>query len=202
MQSNKRAVSTCVAVSQTSVVGQAFAACLRSFGRTSRTSGSLRSMSSPAGTGFSQDLWDGAFGAGAFESPCDTGTDGLFEDFLDCLAVFVVGSVFSSVCLSVVARWFFCVPEDHGRFALIWEMTSGASFCSCQADWCWYPWSRCDRAGFKQMSGMVVVGWLGRGSTTLHCTHHALPPHLTHHSVFSFPSLPGPVVGEMPSATR
>ena len=36
---------------------------------------------------------------------------------------------------------------------------------------------------------MVVVGWLGRGSTTLHCTHHALPPHLRHHSFFSFANL-------------
>ena len=51
--------------------------------------------------------------------------------------------------------------------------------------------------------GVVVVGWLGRASTALHCTHHVLTCRLKrHHSVFSFPSLPGPVVGEMPSATR
>ena len=41
-------------------------------------------------------------------------------------------------------------------------------------------------------SGMVVVGWLGRGSTTLHCTHHALPPHLRHQSFFSFANLFSP----------
>ena len=31
-----------------------------------------------------------------------------------------------------------------------------------------------------------LVGWLGRGSTTLHCTHYALPHHLRHQSFFSF----------------
>ena len=49
---------------------------------------------------------------------------------------------------------------------------------------------------------MVVVGWLGRGTTTLHCTHHALSHRLKVLSLFLFPSLPGPVVGEMPSAAR
>ena len=49
-------------------------------GRTSRTSGLLRSMSSPTtGTGFSQHMWDGAIGAGMFKPAYDTGTDGLFE---------------------------------------------------------------------------------------------------------------------------
>ena len=32
---------------------------------------------------------------------------------------------------------------------------------------------------------MVVEGWFGRGSTTLHCTHHALPHHLRHQSFLS-----------------
>ena len=47
--------------------------------------------------------------------------------------------------------------------------------------------------------GSVFVGWLGRGNTTshlLHHTSHAAPAHLL------FPSLPGPVVGEMLSAAR
>ena len=48
--------------------------------------------------------------------------------------------------------------------------------------------------------GMVFVGWLGRDNTTLHCTHHVLTRMLKL-SIF-FPSLPGPVVGEMLSATR
>ena len=48
---------------------------------------------------------------------------------------------------------------------------------------------------------MMVVGWLGRGTTTLHCTHHALTHGLKVLSLF-FPSLPGPVVGETPSAAR
>ena len=40
--------------------------------------------------------------------------------------------------------------------------------------------SRCD--------GLVVVGWLGRDSTTLHCTHHVSTCRLKRHqSVFSFP---------------
>ena len=49
---------------------------------------------------------------------------------------------------------------------------------------------------------MVVVGWLGRGTTALHCTHHVLTHRLKVLSLFSFTSLPGPVVGEMPSAAR
>ena len=47
--------------------------------------------------------------------------------------------------------------------------------------------------------GWVFVGWLGRGNTTshlLHHTSHTAPAHLL------FPSLPGPVVGEMLSAAR
>ena len=48
----------------------------------------------------------------------------------------------------------------------------------------------------------MVVGWLGRVSTTLHCTHHVLTHRLKDLSLFLFPSLPGPVVGEMPSAAR
>ena len=47
--------------------------------------------------------------------------------------------------------------------------------------------------------GSVFVGWLGRGNTTshlLHHTSHTAPAHLL------FPSLPGPVVGEMLSAAR
>ena len=36
----------------------------------------------------------------------------------------------------------------------------------------------------------MAVGWLGRASTTLHCTHHVLTCRLKrHHSVFSFESL-------------
>ena len=34
--------------------------------------------------------------------------------------------------------------------------------------------------------GLVVVGWLGRVSTTLHCTHHVLTPISRHLSVFFF----------------
>ena len=34
-------------------------------------------------------------------------------------------------------------------------------------------------------NGMVVVGWLGRGTTTLHCTHHALSHRLKVLSIFS-----------------
>ena len=49
---------------------------------------------------------------------------------------------------------------------------------------------------------MVVVGWLGSGTTALHCTHHVLTHRLKVLSLFLFPSLPGPVVGEMPSAAR
>ena len=49
---------------------------------------------------------------------------------------------------------------------------------------------------------MVVVGWLGRGTTTLHCTHHALSHRLKVLSLFLLLSLPGPAVGEMLSATR
>ena len=49
---------------------------------------------------------------------------------------------------------------------------------------------------------MVVVGWLGRGTTTLHCTHHALSRRLKVLSLFLLLSLPGPAVGEMLSATR
>ena len=47
--------------------------------------------------------------------------------------------------------------------------------------------------------GQVDGGWLGRVSTILHITpdaHHTAPAHLF------FPSLPGPVVGEMLSAAR
>ena len=51
--------------------------------------------------------------------------------------------------------------------------------------------------------GLVVVGWLGRASTTLQCTHHVTHVGSRDTSVsFSFPSLPCPVVGEMPSAAR
>ena len=47
--------------------------------------------------------------------------------------------------------------------------------------------------------GSVIGGWLGRVCTTLHLLHHTsltAPAHLL------FPSLPGPVVGEMLSAAR
>ena len=47
--------------------------------------------------------------------------------------------------------------------------------------------------------GSVNGGWLGRVCTTLHLPHHTsltAPAHLL------FPSLPGPVVGEMLSAAR
>ena len=47
--------------------------------------------------------------------------------------------------------------------------------------------------------GLVNGGWLGRVCTTLHLLHHTsltAPAHLL------FPSLPGPVVGEMLSAAR
>ena len=52
----------------------------------------------------------------------------------------------------------------------------------------------------KGSDGLVVVGWLGKGTTTLHCTRRtdATGSKL---SLFFLPSLPGPVVGEMPSAT-
>ena len=48
----------------------------------------------------------------------------------------------------------------------------------------------------------MIVGWLGRACTALHCTHHM--PHAGSEApwCFSFPSLPGPVVGEMLSAAR
>ena len=35
--------------------------------------------------------------------------------------------------------------------------------------------------------GVVVVGWLGRGTTTLHCTHSASPHSTRHQRIFSFP---------------
>ena len=38
----------------------------------------------------------------------------------------------------------------------------------------------------RQTTGMVVVGWLGRASTTLHCTHHALSHRLKVLSLFLF----------------
>ena len=51
-------------------------------------------------------------------------------------------------------------------------------------------------------SGMVVVGWLGRASTTLHYTHHVSHAGSRDTAVsFLFPTLPGLVDGEMPSAT-
>ena len=38
--------------------------------------------------------------------------------------------------------------------------------------------------------GLVVVGWLGRVSTTLHCMHHVLTCRLKrHHNVFLFMNL-------------
>ena len=49
---------------------------------------------------------------------------------------------------------------------------------------------------------MVVVGWLGRRTTTLHCTHHALSHRFKVLSLFSMSLLPGPVVGKMPTAAR
>ena len=48
---------------------------------------------------------------------------------------------------------------------------------------------------------MEVVGWLGRASTTRHCTHYA-HTHAQETPQLSFFSLPGPVVGEMLYATR
>ena len=45
--------------------------------------------------------------------------------------------------------------------------------------------------------GLVVEVWLGRGTTALHCTRHVLTHRLKDLSLFLFPSLPGPVVGEM-----
>ena len=45
-----------------------------------------------------------------------------------------------------------------------------------------------------------MVGWLGRACTTLYCTHHARTHAQVEH--LFFPSLPGPVVGEMLSAAR
>ena len=53
----------------------------------------------------------------------------------------------------------------------------------CDSVCSWLAWILA-RKGTRY--GMVVVGWLGRGSTTLHCTHHALPPHLRQQSFFSF----------------
>ena len=36
--------------------------------------------------------------------------------------------------------------------------------------------------------GMVIVGWLGRGTTTLHCTHYVWTCRFKRHqSTFSFP---------------
>ena len=39
----------------------------------------------------------------------------------------------------------------------------------------------------RQACGMVVVGWLGRASTTLHCTHHVLTHRLKDLNLFLFP---------------
>ena len=40
---------------------------------------------------------------------------------------------------------------------------------------------------FRAEAGLVVVGWLGRDSTTLHCTHHVSTRRLKRHqSDFSF----------------
>ena len=50
--------------------------------------------------------------------------------------------------------------------------------------------------------GMVMVGWLGRACTALHCTHYAHTHAQETPQCLSFPSLPGRVVGEMPSAAR
>ena len=46
-----------------------------------------------------------------------------------------------------------------------------------------------DFALFHVTFGMVVVGWLGRGTTTLHCTHRALTHRLKVLSLFFFFSL-------------
>ena len=47
---------------------------------------------------------------------------------------------------------------------------------------------------------MVVVVWLGRGTTSLHTPRADAQAQSV--EPFSFPSLPGPVLGEMPSAAR
>ena len=47
----------------------------------------------------------------------------------------------------------------------------------------------------------MVVGWLGRGNTVLHCTPRVVAQAQSL-ELFLFPSLPGPVVGEMLSAAR
>ena len=43
------------------------------------------------------------------------------------------------------------------------------------------------RRQFTTWYGMVVVGWLGRGTTALHCTHHVLTHRLKVLSFFFFP---------------
>ena len=42
------------------------------------------------------------------------------------------------------------------------------------------------RSVLSCVAGMVVVGWLGRGTTTLHCTHYALTHRLKVLSLFLF----------------
>ena len=53
--------------------------------------------------------------------------------------------------------------------------------CEASVSGCLFRTSASERA-----DGLVVVGWLGRGTTTLHCTHHALMHRLKVLSLSSF----------------